>query len=151
MSLIDMIVALRGGIPECCDFCGQKFTEQNYATPEEAGEWACIQCVARWEKQKSPCPYCRTLLNSDEFGTHWCKEGQEKLGLHSQHPRRQQRGWEMKIAVLVDDAGMACNVGGNVKTTVYLFDMPKEVQDFIESHTDKYTECSIAVAPEKKP
>jgi hypothetical protein len=36
MSIFDFIVELRGGIPENCDFCGKPFTEENYATPEEA-------------------------------------------------------------------------------------------------------------------
>ncbi len=48
--MIELIVALRGGIPDQCDFCGQVFTEENYPTPEEAGQWACIQCVKRWEQ-----------------------------------------------------------------------------------------------------
>jgi hypothetical protein len=49
--MIDLIAELRGGIPERCDFCDKPFTEQNYATPEEAGEWACIECVKRWDSE----------------------------------------------------------------------------------------------------
>jgi len=52
MNILEMIAELRGGIPECCDFCSKPFTEQNYPTPEEAGEWACIDCVTRWDKQE---------------------------------------------------------------------------------------------------
>jgi len=48
----DMLVWLRGGLPEACDFCGQAFTKQNYPTPEEAGEWACIECATRWHEQE---------------------------------------------------------------------------------------------------
>jgi hypothetical protein len=51
MSVLDMIIELRGGIPDNCDFCGQLFTEKNYPTPEEGGEWACIECVKRWEQE----------------------------------------------------------------------------------------------------
>lgn len=49
----DDIVMLRGGVnPTHCDFCGKAFTEENYATPEEAGEWACIECVKRWDARQ---------------------------------------------------------------------------------------------------
>ena len=46
-----MLVHMRGGIPECCDFCGEKFTEERYPTPEECGDWACIECVKKWEAE----------------------------------------------------------------------------------------------------
>ena len=49
MSMIELIAELRGGIPEACDFCKKVFTKENYPTPEEAGEWACIGCVKQWE------------------------------------------------------------------------------------------------------
>lgn len=52
MNMIDVIADLRGGIPETCDFCGNIFTKENYATPEEAGDWACITCVKHWDKQE---------------------------------------------------------------------------------------------------
>jgi hypothetical protein len=52
MNILEMIAELRGGIPERCDFCSKPFTEQNYPTPEEGGEWACIECVTRWDKQE---------------------------------------------------------------------------------------------------
>lgn len=51
MGLIEMIAELRGGLPENCDFCCKQFTKENYPTPEEAGQWACIECVKRWQKQ----------------------------------------------------------------------------------------------------
>jgi len=51
MSILDLIVEMRGEIPACCDFCGALFTEANYPTPEEAGEWACIECVKLWESK----------------------------------------------------------------------------------------------------
>ena len=50
-GILEVIVELRGGVPERCDFCSKPFTEQNYATPEEAGDWACIECVRRWDKE----------------------------------------------------------------------------------------------------
>ena len=51
-SAAQLIVDLRGGIPEHCDFCKQPFTEQRYPIPEEAGEWACSQCWKTWEQQE---------------------------------------------------------------------------------------------------
>jgi len=48
--ILELIVAMRGGIPDRCDFCDQPFTEANYPTPEEAGEWACIECVKKWDE-----------------------------------------------------------------------------------------------------
>ena len=51
MSDIDvrqMIIDLRGGIPEKCDFCQQTMPEEKMH-PEEAGMWACIDCIDRWE------------------------------------------------------------------------------------------------------
>ena len=51
MNALEMIVAMRGGIPEGCDFCGQPFNDSRQPVPEEAGEWACTECWARWEKE----------------------------------------------------------------------------------------------------
>jgi hypothetical protein len=48
-AAFDLIVALRGGLPECCDFCNQPFTAARYPVPEEAGEWACSECLERWQ------------------------------------------------------------------------------------------------------
>jgi hypothetical protein len=47
-AAFDLIVGLRGGLPEACDFCGQPFTQARYPVPEEAGEWTCSECLARW-------------------------------------------------------------------------------------------------------
>lgn len=43
----DLIVALRGGVPEQCDFCGSKPLPE-LLHPEEAGMWACEDCLRRW-------------------------------------------------------------------------------------------------------
>ena len=51
MNVLDMIVELRGGLPEKCDFCGQEFTEERYPIPEEAVMWTCKECWDRWEKE----------------------------------------------------------------------------------------------------
>ncbi len=51
-AAFDLLVSLRGGLPEACDFCGQKFTQARYPVPEEAGEWACAECVARWAREE---------------------------------------------------------------------------------------------------
>ena len=50
MNMLEMITEMRGGVPESCDFCSSVFTEENYATPEEGGDWACIECVRKWEE-----------------------------------------------------------------------------------------------------
>ena len=50
-EIFEMIVALRGGIPERCDFCEQPYTDERLPVPEEAGDWACTECWNRWEKQ----------------------------------------------------------------------------------------------------
>ena len=50
-EIFKMIVALRGGIPERCDFCEQPYTDERLPVPEEAGDWACTECWDRWEKQ----------------------------------------------------------------------------------------------------
>lgn len=51
LNALELIIELRGGLPECCDFCRQPYTEQRYPVPEEAGQWACIECWERWEKE----------------------------------------------------------------------------------------------------
>jgi hypothetical protein len=48
-SAFDLLVWLRGGLPGACDFCGQPYGDARYPVPEEAGEWACSECVTRWE------------------------------------------------------------------------------------------------------
>jgi len=55
MDTFDLLVALRGGLPERCDFCGKPYNEDRNPEPEEAGEWACSECVARWDTT-SPLP-----------------------------------------------------------------------------------------------
>jgi hypothetical protein len=53
-TAFEMIVALRGGLPAACDFCGQPFTAARYPVPEEAGEWACSECMTRWNAEAAP-------------------------------------------------------------------------------------------------
>lgn len=50
--MLEMIVAMRGGIPDNCDFCGQPFNQQRAPIPEEAGEWTCSECWERWEQEE---------------------------------------------------------------------------------------------------
>lgn len=45
----DMIIALRGGIPELCSFCRETLDHET-AVPEEGGEWACRECWDRFEE-----------------------------------------------------------------------------------------------------
>lgn len=51
MSVLDMIIELRGGLPEKCDFCGQLYNEHRYPIPEEGDEWACTECCTKWDKE----------------------------------------------------------------------------------------------------
>jgi hypothetical protein len=68
-AAFELIVSLRGGLPEKCDFCGQPFDydalrtaqaspsgvgQLRWPVPEEAGEWTCSECLARWFKKKEP-------------------------------------------------------------------------------------------------
>jgi hypothetical protein len=46
----EMIIALRGGVPAECDFCG-KATAEDDLHPEEAGQWACIYCINKWAEE----------------------------------------------------------------------------------------------------
>lgn len=52
MNMLQVIADLRGGIPEKCDFCEQPYNETRQPVPEEAGEWACTECLARWDKEE---------------------------------------------------------------------------------------------------
>lgn len=47
----ELIIALRGGVPPKCDFCNKEIPPE-HLHPEEAGDWACIDCITRWEKQE---------------------------------------------------------------------------------------------------
>jgi len=47
--VFNAIVAMRGGIPETCDYCGGKFTETNHPVPDEAQTWSCTDCWKVWE------------------------------------------------------------------------------------------------------
>lgn len=51
MNMLNLIAETRGGIPEKCDFCDAPFTKENYPTPEEGGEWACITCSNKWDAE----------------------------------------------------------------------------------------------------
>jgi hypothetical protein len=51
-AAFDLLASLRGGLPDACDFCRQPFTQARYPVPEEAGEWACAECVARWAREE---------------------------------------------------------------------------------------------------
>jgi ribosomal protein L37AE/L43A len=44
----DLVMSIRGGFPEKCDFCEQPYTDERYPVPEEAGAWACNECEVRW-------------------------------------------------------------------------------------------------------
>lgn len=44
------IIDLRGGVPAKCDFCNKEVAQENLH-PEEAGMWACIDCINRWYRE----------------------------------------------------------------------------------------------------
>ena len=46
----EAIIDLRGGLPLRCDFCNAE-TKECDLHPEEAGMWACITCIERWNKE----------------------------------------------------------------------------------------------------
>ena len=52
----------------------------------------------------------------------------------------------MKLAVIVDDAAAAANVGGAVDRRVRIFDMPKDVSEWIASvrKNNNYIVVSLA-------
>jgi hypothetical protein len=52
MSDWDLVMSIRGGFPEKCDFCGKPYTDGRYPVPEEAGAWACSECLARWDREE---------------------------------------------------------------------------------------------------
>jgi ribosomal protein L37AE/L43A len=54
MNMLDMLIELRGGLPEKCDFCDQPYNDTRHPEPEEAGAWACTECVERWRKEDRP-------------------------------------------------------------------------------------------------
>ncbi len=51
MNMLQMIAELRGGIPECCDFCEKPYNDKRQPTPDEGGEWACTECWERWDAE----------------------------------------------------------------------------------------------------
>jgi hypothetical protein len=45
-NIFDLLVSIRGGLPEKCDFCGLPYIDGRYPVPEEAGAWSCSECEA---------------------------------------------------------------------------------------------------------
>jgi hypothetical protein len=43
------IANFRGGVPLCCDFC-HCLRNLDELEPEEAGDWACHDCLRKWLK-----------------------------------------------------------------------------------------------------
>ena len=48
LNTMDLLIALRGGLPDKCDFCEQPYNDERQPQPEEAGMWTCTECVNRW-------------------------------------------------------------------------------------------------------
>lgn len=46
-----LIADLRGGRPGKCSFCLQPIGPQDFALPEEGGEWACGDCAERFARE----------------------------------------------------------------------------------------------------
>jgi hypothetical protein len=51
VNVRDLVVGIRGGVPERCDFCQQP-TPPDDLHPEEGEEWACITCLERWNRNE---------------------------------------------------------------------------------------------------
>jgi hypothetical protein len=49
MNDLDLLISIRGGLPETCDFCGLPYGEGRYPVPEEAGAWSCNECEAKFD------------------------------------------------------------------------------------------------------
>ena len=47
----ELIEGIRGGVPGVCSFC-QKEKLPHELEPEEAGDWACRECLARWRAEE---------------------------------------------------------------------------------------------------
>jgi len=43
-TTLDLLIAIRGGLPEKCDFCGLPYDKNRWPVPEEAGAWSCNVC-----------------------------------------------------------------------------------------------------------
>jgi hypothetical protein len=55
----------------------------------------------------------------------------------------------IKLAVIIHDAGMAANVGGDVETRVKIFELPAEVSDYIyNAKQDRYKNVTLAFTDE---
>ena len=50
MNARDLIVNIRGGEPDKCDWC-LKPTIPEHLEPEEAGQWVCHECIRDWEEK----------------------------------------------------------------------------------------------------
>ena len=46
----ELIVVMRGGVPKSCSFCLAE-TPPEKLHPEEAGDWACEDCLTRWKAE----------------------------------------------------------------------------------------------------
>lgn len=44
MDVTELIVAMRGGVPDRCDYCGTEYSNEVHAIPDEAGTWSCTKC-----------------------------------------------------------------------------------------------------------
>ena len=58
MNTLELLISLRGGLPEKCDFCGLPFDYDipgsRYPIPEEAGAWSCNECEAGYTASPVP-------------------------------------------------------------------------------------------------
>jgi hypothetical protein len=51
VNTLDLLISIRGGLPERCDFCDRPYEDGRYPVPEEAGAWSCNECEARFDAQ----------------------------------------------------------------------------------------------------
>lgn len=64
MNTLDLLISIRGGLPEKCDFCGLAYEDNRFPIPEEAGAWSCNECEAKFEAfEKKRAPSKRRALS----------------------------------------------------------------------------------------
>ena len=56
----------------------------------------------------------------------------------------------MKMAVIVSDYSLLCNVGGELERQVKVFDLPDEIAEYIKTwQAGKWSNCSLALVDEE--
>lgn len=55
MNTLELLINLRGGLPERCDFCDQPYEDGvRWPVPEEGGAWSCNECDIAVREKRIP-------------------------------------------------------------------------------------------------